>query len=405
MPDYAYKATDPNGAILRGIRFAESESELDAYLKQAGLLLIEYKETRARKFLSFLDNVRLGGVRRRELVEFSNNMGVMIRAGVPVMRALDEIRQDLGNRYFKKVLARVIQGIEEGAGLHEAMAGIEKVFPRLYTGVIEIGENTGRLDTVFFDLAHHLKRLDNLIRETRKALIYPCFLLAAMVIATVVALALVFPTLLDMMKEFDVPLPIVTKVVMAISESLQYQWPIYVLSFVGLASLIYLARKNKQTRYYFDWCEIKLPGIKGVFLHLRLTFFMRYMAMLLKAGIDILRGIDLALQSVNNLLLQKKLIACKQEITEGSQLSDAFKRSRIIPSMVIRMVAVGEESGNLPGQMELVADYYNDELSHRIGVALTMLGPILVFFIALIILALIMGILLPLYDLVSQMSS
>ena len=404
MPDYAYKATDPNGAIQRGIRFAESETELDAYFKQAGLLIIEYRETRARRFLRFLDKIQLGAVKRRELVEFSNNMGVMIQAGVPVIRALNEIRQDIGNRYFKKVLAGIIQRIEEGESLHKAMAGAEKVFPPLYASVIEIGENTGRLDTVFFDLTHHLKRLDNLIRETRNALIYPCFLLAAMVITTIVALFFVFPTLLDMMKEFDVPVPVVTKVVMSISESLHYKWPLYLLYLATLFALIYLARKNSQTRYCFDWCEMKLPGIRSLFLHLRLTFFMRYMAMLLNAGIDILRGMDLGIQSVTNLMLRKKLIACRQEITEGSQLSDAFKLSRIIPNMVIRMVAVGEESGNLPGQMELVADHYNEELSHRMGVALTMLGPILVFLIAVIVLALIMGILLPLYDLVSQMS-
>jgi len=405
MPDYAYKAADESGTIINGVRFANSEKDLSFHLKEAGLYLLEFKEKRSRQVINFLEGIQIGRLKRRDLVEFSNNMGVMIKAGVPLMQALHELREDMENKFFKKVLGEMIESIQGGDSLHGAMSKHPRIFPELYVNVIQIGESSGSLDASFFDLSKHYKRIDDLIKNVRKALIYPAFVVVALLGASLVFLTLVFPPLFTLLLEFNVPLPTVTRVVMAVSGALQSYWLLMLTLFIGFIILFFVLRRYKKTRYYIDWCELNMPFVKKLFIQMRMAFFMRYLAMLVAAGMDIIRSLELAVRSVNNLVIQEFLAACRQRVIEGDLFSDSLRKVRFIPNMVPRMVGIGEESGNLPERMEYIADYYNEELERKITIALALLEPILIFLMAAMALALIMGVLLPLYDLVSQLST
>jgi len=405
MPDYAYRAANASGEIIKGFRFANNDTELATALKESGLHLLESTEGKARGLLDQLQDVNIGGLSRADLIEFSNNMGVMIKAGIPLLHAFGELRDDAVNKYFKKVLGEVIGDIMAGDSLHEAMAKKGRVFPMLYVNVVQIGENTGGLDEVFFDLSRHYKRIDDLINNVRKAMLYPAFVVIALLLAAFVFLTMVFPPLFDLLKDFEVPLPTVTRVVMGVSDVLQNQWPWLLAGIIGFVIVFILLRRNKETKYYIDWVELNIPYVRRLFILLRLAFFMRYLAMLLSAGVDILRALQLGIESVNNLVIQRFLEGCRQRIIEGDLLSESMRGTRFIPNMVTRMIAIGEESGNLPEQMEYVADHYNEELERRIAVALALMEPLLLFMLAGLALALVMGVLLPLYDLVSQLST
>ena len=405
MPDYSYKAADSRGAIIKGIYFANNGQELANYLKSAGLHLIEFKEAKARQFLKLFEDIQIGGVSRRELVEFSNNMGVMFKAGIPLVQSFNELREDTENRYFKKALGEIINDIEAGDTLYEAMGKKPRIFPELYIRVIQIGENTGRMDSAFFDLARHFKRIDDLVKNVRKALIYPSFVVLALIGASFVFLTMVFPPLFSMLTDFDVPLPTITKVVMAVSNTLKDHGLIVLLCIIVFGVLFIGLRRYKNIKYYMDWFELHIPYIKSLLMQLRMSFFMRYFAMLLSAGMDILRSLELASASVNNLVVHEFLTSSRERVIEGEFLSDSLRNKRFVPHMVARMVAIGEESGNLPEQMEYVADYYDEELQRRITIALALMEPILLVIMAGLALALIMGVLLPLYNLVSQLSA
>lgn len=405
MPDYAYSAATPEGNIVRGYRYANDENELISALKTSGLQLLEYEESASQSLFRKLENINLGGVSRRELIEFSNNTGVMIRAGVPIITALDELREDCENKYFKKILSEIIADIQAGDTLNESMAKHPRVFPELYTNVVEIGESTGSLDTVFFDLARHFKRIDDLISNVRKAMIYPSFVLAVLILVSFVFLIKVFPPLFELMQEFKVELPMITVIVMTVSKFLQNYWVWIICAVAAFFVLFGLARKNRGTRYYIDWCELNMPVLKTLFIQLRLAFFMRYLSMLLVAGMDILRSLKLANESVHNLVIQKFLAGSRQRVLDGQLFSDSLKGSVFMPNMVIRMISIGEQSGNLPEQMEYVADHYNEELERKIATALAMMEPILIIILAGFALSLAMGVLLPLYNLVSTLST
>jgi type IV pilus assembly protein PilC len=405
MPDYSYKATDASGTIIKGIRSANSVDELALYLQRTGFHLLSHKKTRLKGFYSFWEFLKLGTIGRRDLIEFSNNIGTMLRAGVSLAHCLSELQADMSNRYFKKIIEQLLQDITSGDTLNVAMARAPGVFPDLYVSVVSIGEATGKLDKVFFELARHLKRLDDLVLQTRKALIYPFFVLITLFLLAYVYLSFVFPLLFSLLEDFDTELPQVTIIIQSVSEFMQARW-VYVFTFLALLFLLYvIGRRARSVRYCFDWCELNIPGIKKLFIGMRMAFFMRYMSMLLGAGIDIIRGMELSIKSTNNIYLQKILSECLAEVAAGAMVSDSFRARKIIPHMVTRMISVGEEAGTVSDQMEYVADQYEEDLTRRINWAFEIMGPLVIFFLAGMALILIMGVLLPIYDLVGEISS
>lgn len=404
MPDYSYTASTEDGKIIKGSQFADSESELADQLQQNGLLLIKCRSGRNSAILESLD-ISFGTIKQSQLIEFCNNMGVMIKAGVPVTRAIDEIQQDLTDKMFKKILLDIFESMQAGDAFHEALAKHKKHFSKSFVSAIHIGERTGKLDAVFFDLGYHITKMNKLGANVRKALIYPCFVLIVMALASYVFLVKVFPPLLNLLQDFDVPLPALTLVIIATSDFLQKFWPLVIGAVVLFIVAVVVGRQHHKIKYAFDWCEFKLPIIKNLFIQMRLAFFMRYMAMLMSAGLDILRGLDLGIESVDNLFLKKILIDCRAKITEGSQFSAALRQTKVVPNMLTRMLAIGETSGNLDEQMELVAEKYNTDLGRKIAVAIAFMEPMLIIMLALLAFVLVMGVMVPMYELVTHMSN
>lgn len=407
MADYIYKAVDTNGKVIKGSRLANSIAELEFRLRRGGLELLDARESSPNRGIRFFRDLglKLGRVSRQELIEFSNNMGVMLRAGVPLMDAIIELREDQENRFFKGILDTIIEDVSAGNPLHESMRKRSSCFPPLYASIVEIGENTGRLDTVFFELETHYKRIEDLNKNARKALIYPSFVVAVLFLVAIVFLGKVFPVIFSMFEEFDTDLPMVTRVFVSLSNIVKNNWGLVIAGILIFIVLIVILRKIPRTRYYFDWLELNIPYVKGFFLQLRMAFFARYLSMLQNAGVDILKSLDLSIQSINNMVLQKLLGISRQRVEGGISLSSTLKENRFVPNMVVRMISVGEMAGTLPDQLEFVADYYDEGLERKIAFALALMEPILIVVLAGVAMALVMAVLMPAYDIVSSVLS
>ena len=407
MPEFAFKALNTGGEVIRGTRSAHDLFELELRLRRGGLDLLTAREIRSAQIIKALESINFGQVSRSDVIEFSNNMQVLLAAGVPLVDSMNELKNEEGRGPFKRILETIVEDVQSGDSLHGAMAKWPKCFPPLYANVIEIGENTGQLDAVFGELVIHFKRLEDLKKNARKALIYPSFIFITLIAVAVVFLGKVFPVIQKMFEEFELTkLPAITEFFLYLSDFIQANWLYLVAGTLIFVTMISVLRSIKATRYYFDWLEINLPFIKTFFRQLRMAFFARYLATLQKAGVDILRSLELATRSINNLVLQKIMTQCRQEVLEGKQLSEALRaNNKNIPNMVIRMIAVGEMSGNLPEQLEFVAGYYDEALERRIAIFLALMEPILIVLLAGIGLALIMAILMPMYEFLGQIFS
>ncbi|RZB36054.1 MAG: type IV pilus assembly protein PilC [Desulfobacteraceae bacterium Eth-SRB2] len=398
MPQFAYKATDARGQIVSGRRVANNQQELTARLHQSGLELLRAKPVSSKPIFASLQALQLGRVSRVELIEFSNNMGVMLKSGVPLIDALSELREDQANRYFRNILDNIIEQIQGGDLLNKALKKHPRAFPEIYSNILEIGENTGRLDHVFFDLARHFKRIDDLTKNVRKAMIYPIAVLLVLITVAVFFLVKLFPTMFNLLTAFKVEeLPPMTTGFMWLSSFFQANllW-IFIGVFVFFL-LIYILRRIKTTRYFFDWLELRLPYIRGFFLQLRMATFARYLSMLQSAGVDIIRSMDLATQSINNLILERLLKQSRQRIMEGNTLSATLRGGTLIPNMVVRMIGVGEAAGTLPEQLEFVANYYDEGLERKIDVALAVMEPMMIIILGALVLSMIIAMFQPMY--------
>jgi len=404
MPDFSYKAVDPTGKTIRGTRFAADLAELEYRLRQSNLNLVSATPVGENPLAKALQRLRVGTVNRRELIEFTNNLRVMLKAGVPLVQALTELREDQENGYFKGAIENLIEEVQSGKSLYDAMVRWKRIFPELYCNVVDIGENTGRLDEVLFELMHHYQRIEDLNKNVRKALIYPAFVLATVVLVSIVFLGKVFPILFSMFKEFDIQeYPKITEVFISLSNAVRYNWAFIIVGLASVVLLFLLLRRIQVTRYYLDWLQINLPFVKTFFIQLHMAFFARYLATLQKSGVNIIKSMELAAASVHNLVLRRKLLLAKVDVLEGSLLSQTLRADRFIPNMVIRMIAIGEAAGTLPEQLDYVAHYYDELLDRRITVALALLEPILIVLMAGLGLALVMAVLMPMYSMMGQL--
>lgn len=400
MAQFSYKAIDHRGKIVSGYRVADNQEELRARLNQSGLELLRAKPVSGKTIFASLHSLRFGRVSRVELIEFSNNMGVMLKSGVPLVDAISELREDQGNRYFKNILDNINEQIQSGEMLNRALKKHPRAFPEIYCNILEIGENTGRLDSVFFDLARHFKRIDDLTKNVRKAMIYPITVLLILIAVAVFFLVKLFPTMFNLLTAFKVEkLPPITKGFMWLSSFFQANLSWILIGTFVFFLLIYILRRIKTTRYFFDWLEIRLPYIRGFFLQLRMATFSRYLSMLQSAGVDIIRSMDLATQSINNLILERVLKHSRQRIMEGNTLSATLRGGTFIPNMVVRMIGVGETSGTLPEQLEFVANYYDEGLERKIAVALAVMEPFMIVILGTMVLSMIMAMFQPMYGL------
>ncbi len=400
MPDFVYKAINDEGEVTRGTLFAHDIFDLQMRLSGSSLELLTAREIRSAQLFKALQALTFGGLSRPVLIEFSNNIRVLLSAGVPLVEAMTELKNEEKGGPLKRVLTSVIHDVQSGENLHGAMSKWPKCFPPLYVNVIEIGENTGQLDAVFGELVTHYSRIEDLKKNTRKALIYPAFVLFTLIVVSVIFLGKVFPVIEKMFAEFELTkLPAITEVFLDLSHIIESQGLYLLAGAIAVIILILTLRSIRTTRYYFDWLEVNLPFLKTFFRQLHMAFFARYLATLQKAGVDILRSLELATQSINNLALREVMVNCRQDVQEGKQLSEAFKlEKKIIPNMVIRMISIGELSGTLPEQLEFVAGYYDEVLERRIGIFLALMEPILIVVLAGIGLSLIMAILMPMYE-------
>ena len=405
MPQFVFKAADPYGKVINGQRAANSKLELADRLSQTGLVLLKAKPVSTSSFLKSFQGIQFGSVKKEEVIEFSNSMGVMLKAGVPLVESLCELREDQGNKYFKNIMDDMIEQVQGGTALNKAFKKHPSAFPELYANIIEIGESTGQLDTVFFNLGRHFKRIDDLNKNVRKAMIYPITVLLVLIAVSVLFLVKVFPALFDMLKEFgDGKLPPLTNFFLQLSTFMQMHWLWVLVGLIGFCMLISFLRRIKTTRYYFDLFEIRLPFIKGFFIQLRMATFARYLSMLQGAGVDILRSMDLATQSVNNLVIERILKHARQGIEEGKSLSQTLRGGSLIPNMVVRMIGIGESSGTLPEQLEFVANYYDEGLERRIALALTVIEPLLILVLATMALSLVAALFQPMYGLFTNVT-
>ncbi len=402
MPFYSYKAIDRSGAMVRGSVEVDDIDAAQNRVLSSGLYLIKVRKLN-RRLASLKRRLDAKKVKRGDIIEFAGNLSVMIKAGIPIISAHTALAESIENKYFRLTIENVRRTIELGSSFSDALAAHRDIFPDIFIRLVSIGEETGTLDQSLSDVATHLQRMEDFAAALKRALIYPVFALLSTFAALLFWFVYVLPKVMDIFKDLGIKLPLPTRMLLEMSDFSRRYWYLIVFTPVAAVLVVKLLGRKKKARYYLDLAQIKFPIIKHIIYNKLLALFSEQLRILTKAGVTIDRSFQIISGAIGNEVFVEAIDNARDQIAKGSRISDAIRHSAVFPPLIIRMIDVGESTGSLDEQFANVSQYYVkklDDISLKIG---KMLEPVVISVIGCIFAFIILGLLLPIYDLVSKM--
>ena len=400
MPVYQYQAVNKSGRNVGGTMPAADESSLDQKLRDAGLWLTEAKvqPQKTNAASTNTSKVRLyklrGGRGRRELIEFCTLMTFQLKAGVTVVRALDVGAQDCKTQQVREVLLDMQKQIEGGMTLHETLALYPGVFSLHFVSVIRAGEMSSNLPEAFEDLRAYLEWVDQMHAQVRQASIYPAIVSFVILCFAVFLFTFIVPKFAALLTSLKLDLPLLTKIVFGVGGVCSHYWYIWLVVLPGIViGIPLLKRYSPSFLLMWDGWKLHYPIFGDLNRMLALSRFTHNFSILYRSGLPILQAFH-ACQSglIGNKVIEQAVGVLEEEVKAGSTISESMHRQAgVFPALLVRMIAVGETSGNLDKALDNVADYYNQVIPRRIkavfAVAEPMLMLILIFIVGCVALA------------------
>lgn len=401
MPIFAYTAVNEFGAEIHGTLEAGTKDLAEEQIAAKNLYVISL--SRSTSFLSGIRKLSSAQkVKRKEIIEFAANLALMIRAGVPIIDSLQDIGETSEQKFFGDTVLQMKKSIEMGSSFSEALAAHKRVFPDILVRLVAIGEETGSLEQSLQDVSVHLQRIEDLVSAIQRALIYPAFALFATGGALAFWMLYVLPQLLDAFGGMGMKLPLITRILARVNEWTQAYWYCVPIGAVLLLVLIKLMRQIPKTRYYLDLISINLPILQLITRNKLLALFAEQFRILIISGITIDRALGIIAEVIGNEVFKTATLATLEDVKSGAGIAESLKKHRLFPPMVLRMIDIGEKSGSLDAQLGYLSHHYLDLLDDITDKFGKMLEPIIIMVIGLIFLIIIAGILLPVYDLITE---
>ncbi|MBQ3681522.1 MAG: type II secretion system F family protein [Succinimonas sp.] len=406
MPVYSYKAKDSGGGYKTGRVEAPTEADAIDEISRMGLLPVSLEQGSSMPGLSFnLDFKELmhGRVGLPELVMLCRQMYSLSKAGVPIIRAIGGLADSTDHYGLKKSLSALNRDLIGGRSLTQAMGDQPKIYNSLFVSMINVGENTGRLEDVFFQLAEYF----TLEQETRKritsAMRYPFMVIIFIGVAIAILNIWVIPVFSTMFGKFGVELPLTTRILIGTSAFFVSYWP-YMLGFiVALPFLIRRALKIKTVRYHWDRLKLKIPVIGSILRRALLGRFCRSFSLMLRAGVQLNMALTLVASAIDNRFLEDRVNAMRREIEHGNSLATVAMQSNMFTPLVLQMFAVGDETGRVDELLLEAALHYEREVDYELKALTSKIEPLLLVFVALLVGVLALGIFTPMWDMYGAM--
>jgi len=403
MSNYSFKALDAEGSLIRGVLEADTISSVHENLTARGLFVLHVKES-SLILKKISDRFIKWRITRKDIIEFSSNLSIMVRAGVPILAALDDIIDTLDNEQLKSTVSGIKKDIEMGTRLSDSMELHKEIFPDILVRLVRVGEETGRLEESLSEVASHLQKMEDLAATVKRAVIYPFFSLITTGAAVIFWLAYVLPKIMLVIRDLGVTMPLLTLILFEVSKFTENYWYIFLIIPIVIAVVIKAMKLRPETRYHWDYIKIKMPIIKLLVYNKLLALFSEQLRLLVTAGITIDRSFDITADVMGNEVFKKAILQSKAEIVAGQKISDALSAQKVFPPLLIRMVAIGESSGNLDQQFKFLATHYYklvDDFSDKVG---KMIEPILIITLGCLMGLMVAGVLLPMYDVFTKLA-
>ncbi len=407
MPVFRYQAIDKRGRNLSGIMPAHDEMNLEVKLKTFGLWLTEAAVERAVAASEEIPKaerlrVKLRSKRqRRELIDFCTLMSYQLKVGIPLVRALEAACQDCKEPQFRKVLNGIQAQIESGLHFYEAVAQYPSVFSTHFVTVIRAGEMSSKLPETLEDLREYLEWVEQVIADVRQATLYPTIVISIISLFVIFLFSFIIPRFAELLDKLHVKQPLLTQIIFTAGDIARATWwfwlPLMVVAIIGFPIA---RRSSKEFQMRVDRLKLRLPIFGELNKMLALSRFAHNVALLYRSGLPVLQSLELCKQGlIGNAVVELAVAEVEEDVKTGSTISEAMHRQPVFPAMVLRMVAMGESTGNLDQALDTVADYYTDIIPRRIKSVFAVLEPALMLCLIFLVGAVALAIYLPILSL------
>ncbi len=402
MPVFEYKAINEFGKTVTGTMDAENAGIIQDYLDAQNFMPVKIKEKKSSNFEINLFSKKKK-IKQEEIVNFTKQLVTLLKAGVPIISSLEAISEQAENPEFKNVLTQVHDSVERGSSFSDSLAQHPAVFYDLYTNSVRAGETGGVLDQVLERIGSLMSYEAETKKKVKSAMRYPIFVISAIVVGFSVLMAFVVPKFISIFKEAKAELPLPTKILLAISYVFQH----YILYMaIGMVLLIVAFRYYTSTekgKYQWHYVMLKMPVFGNLLTKTAMSRFTHMFETLNRSGLPILQTMSIISKTVGNVVIESEVLKIAQGIEKGKGISKPLSECSLFPPLVVKMVAVGEQSGSLDEMLKNVSEHYDTEVEYALEGLVSAIEPILTITIGALILLLALGIFMPMWNMTEVM--
>jgi type IV pilus assembly protein PilC len=414
MPTYKFEAMSAKGEEVKDSIEAASEEEAQQKIRQMGYFVTRLQEVRdgrkkggkaGKKKEKKGKTFTIGGVSQKQLCTFTRQFSVLQDAGLPVLRSLRILKNQMKPGVLKNALIDVVDDVESGSALSEALARHPKVFDRLYVNMVRAGEVGGALEVILRRLAEFKEKAQSLKRKVIGAMIYPVVvILAAIGILSFIMIAIV-PKFKEIFAAFEMKLPAMTQTLLDISDFMKNYFWIMPLVLIGWIIFCRLLRLMYWGRYVLDWVWLHVPIIGGILEKTIVARTMRTLGTLVSSGVPILEALSIVKETAGNAVFEEMFQRVFESVREGESIAMPMKESRLVDDMVVNMIDVGEETGELDKMLNKIADVYDEEVDVLVQGLVKLLEPVMVLFLGGCVGFIVVALFMPMLAILEKLSS
>ena len=403
MPLYMYKAKNESGKILTGEAKIASEEDLVNLLVEKGYTPVEIKVKNAFTDISQI-SIFKPKVKTKDLAVFCRQFAIVLEAGVPIASALDVLREQTQNLTLKECISDVYENIQKGSSLTLAMKQHAKIFPDILLNMVESGEISGQLDGVFVRMADYFENQNKLNQKIRGAMTYPIIVVFVAIAVIIVLMAKVVPGFIDILNSFNVEMPVFTKILVAVSDVFKSFWWLMVIMIFALVAGIKAYYSTDSGKMFFGNLAIKAPVVKGLTKNIMTARLTRTLGTLMSSGVLLIQAMEIVQKIVGNAVISERLNFVTEEIKKGRGLTQPLASLKYFPPMLISMIKIGEESGNLDYSLGKCADFYDQEVEVSVQQLTALIEPAVIIFLSVVVGFIIISVLFPMFSIYQNMA-
>ncbi len=419
MAEFKYVARTPDGQQTTGVVNAGSQNDVVQELRRRNLTILNIQQARGgigRRAMRPGPHPRRSGrppkprLRKDDLVVFTRQLATMITSGIPLLECLEISEEQSADKGFKYLLANVVELVRGGNDLSESLARHPRVFSKIFVNMVRAGEASGQLDIILTRLAEYLESTAALKREIRAAMTYPCISMALISLISVFLMVYIVPQFKQIFDSLGTPdnpieLPFLTNILLETSLFMRDNFLFLLVGAVGAVVGVILWRGSKSGRRQLDWIILKMPIFGPLFRKVAISRFSKTFATLIKSGVPILGSLEIVAATSGNTLIEEAVLRARDNVRQGETLATPLAASGVFPTMVTKMIAIGEKSGALESLLEKIAEFYDQQVSATVKGLTSMIEPVLIGVMGVMVGGIVRAIFMPIFDRQSKLDA